>query len=168
MPFPFQTLPREIRDEIYKIVLCAIEPAPGRVQEQFSGILTTNTIIKHSIEPQILRVSHQIHDEAICDMTKTNLFVKVTSNIPSMKERFAQKRIPILNITKPDLKLFNAYVMHHTLRHIPENGRRSQEQDWVFIMLHRDLDELRFDCFERLYSSAICGTQGSIPSHLPS
>lgn len=137
MTFPFQRLPREIRDKIYKHAVCAIEPAPTQDNKgQFAETPTTHTFIKHSIEPQILRVSRQIHDEAIYLMTKTNLFVKVTTNVTLTRPLFAAKRIPILNITKKNFKFFRGHVMHHTFLN------QDEEPSWEFIVLHRDLGGL--------------------------
>jgi hypothetical protein len=70
-PFRFMDLPRELRDKIYRNLLCSfISPL-----DSDSGL----AIMNHSLNIDILCTSSKVYEEAHDVMIKTNQFVHVRS-----------------------------------------------------------------------------------------
>ena len=64
-PFRFLNLPGELRNKIYHVLLCAIEPLPGPDQPgEFHGVSIVDTPLRHSIETKILRTCRFVNKEA--------------------------------------------------------------------------------------------------------
>ncbi|PSN59914.1 hypothetical protein BS50DRAFT_682008 [Corynespora cassiicola Philippines] len=90
--FPFQRLPREIRDKIYKNLLCSFGDPPiappafftTGSRTVFAPDQSKPPVMKSHVDTAILRTNSDIHREAYSTMTKTNRFVLLQSkgNIP--------------------------------------------------------------------------------------
>jgi hypothetical protein len=112
-PFRFTDLPREIRDNIYYILLCADDSSQipkGSIRLSFVFKLHLG------IEPQILWTCRTIYMEAIYIMRQSNLFIKLTFKMPRdfILDRF------LADINLPVLKLYNetdgnCFVMSHEI-----------------------------------------------------
>jgi len=146
-PFRFLSLPGEIRNKIYVIILCSIEPrkktsVEAYESEDFSGRVEFHytpdelTHLRHHIEPQILRTCRLIYSEANYVMRKTNLFIKITSMVPfeEISQLLILKRIPILEVQKKKTKNFKGFVMSHEMNY-PFSSKAK-----TFFILRRDLD----------------------------
>jgi hypothetical protein len=93
-PFRFMDLPRELRDKIYRNLLCSFIP-PLRSD---SGLV----IMNHSLNMDILRTSSTVHEEAHEVMIKTNQFVHVRSGggLP-ISGLFMGHSIPLVGLRRP-------------------------------------------------------------------
>jgi hypothetical protein len=105
-------MPREIRDEVFTLLLCAFESHTAfdernntEAHEKPNSIL-----IRHSINTAILRTNSQIHREAYDIMVKTNRFVRVNYG---NKIRFSRglngRHIPVVAYG-PSVELFKGSV----------------------------------------------------------
>ena len=85
--FPFQRLQREIRDKIYKNLLCSFGDPPIAPPAFFTTASRTvfapdqskPPVMKSHVDTAILRTNSDIHREAYSTMTKTNRFVLLQS-----------------------------------------------------------------------------------------
>lgn len=120
-PFRFLDLPRELRDEIYKLHLCSIEPpvpesiplphpliaprghTPGKIHEI--------PRVKHSIDVTILRTCKQIHREAYDIMVKTNKFIHISSTGLCLDHLLASYQVPFVTMDRIVIERFKGYVM---------------------------------------------------------
>lgn len=132
-------LPREIRDKMYEILLCDFRLPPPE-EKRFAHVPDTVIYLEHDhLQPQILRVNRQTHDEAIHVMLRKNLFVKVTTIYsPDLVERtIGIKQLPILNLAPRDIRSFKGHVMEHITSDL--QALRDSAWPWEFIFLHRDM-----------------------------
>ncbi|KAJ8114268.1 hypothetical protein OPT61_g3822 [Boeremia exigua] len=81
--FRFLDLPKEIRDKIYRNLLCTFGSRPTTrnrpVGEPDSHFFNDLAVVEHAVDTSILFTSKQIHREAYDTMVKTNRFVRVTT-----------------------------------------------------------------------------------------
>ncbi|OCK76671.1 hypothetical protein K432DRAFT_385248 [Lepidopterella palustris CBS 459.81] len=134
-PFRFLALPGEIRNIIYKIVLCTTYP-PTHSERPRGQSVADIVSVRHSIEPQLLRVSKQVYKEANDVMLKTNLFIRITSNgVDSFSHFLLYNRIPILTLDREHTNAFKGCVLHHTI-----SCPGQFDPFFDFMILCRDLD----------------------------
>jgi hypothetical protein len=94
-------LPGELRNKVYKILLCPFEPPPpsiGRHQTYHNCSLVFSSVpAKHSVDTGILRANSQIHREAYDVMVKTNRFVRIRciGYLP-LESIFLMGRVPVV------------------------------------------------------------------------
>jgi hypothetical protein len=93
-------LPGEIRNKVYKILLCSFEPLPRGIGQQAYhnwSLLFTPVLAKHSVNTAILRANSQIHREAYDVMVKTNRFIRIscTGGLP-LEAVFICQQIPVV------------------------------------------------------------------------
>lgn len=113
--FRFLDLPREIRDEIYRKLLCSFEPRPTTLVAPLNpradpSFVNEVTIAQHSIDTSILRTSKQVHCEGRYGvMIKTNRFVHVsTSSGPPIRLLLNHFCIPVVTGNKELVERFQA------------------------------------------------------------
>ncbi len=105
-PFRFTDLPGEIRNEIYRILLCSFEPTTKPSARE------PIQLIEHSIDTAILRTSKQIYAEAYDVMVKTNQFVHFTAELVSvMADAFVIYEIPVVTANHESIRRFKGYVL---------------------------------------------------------
>jgi hypothetical protein len=109
-PFRFRDLPKEIRDKIYREILCDFHPKPTtRIP---SELIESSVRALHSIDTAILRTSTAIYREAYECMVKTNRFVKVTSSHSIMLHLMLNGRqVPVVAQKKKVVNNFGGYVL---------------------------------------------------------
>ncbi|KAF2804632.1 uncharacterized protein BDZ99DRAFT_575279 [Mytilinidion resinicola] len=152
--FRFLDLPPEIRNEIYKNLLCTFEARDPQAETEYSfleeaaipeeeispggGRESETSIdaikVKHSIETQILRVSKQVYHEAYDVMLKENLFVRITCNSTQVGT-VVLKDVPVITMNRRHILAFDGYAMHHCMY-----ADDASDTVTEFMLLHRDLD----------------------------
>jgi len=141
--FRFRDLPREIRDKIYRELLCNFKPHP---EEGFMSAEETfeYTRANGSNETAILRTNKDIYREAYDVMVKTNRFVRLTSTRGLPIKLLVQGiRVPIVTYDKAKVERFKGYVL--ALRvgstvsaNTPQDDRETSDP-CSLMMLHRDM-----------------------------
>ncbi|KAI9646415.1 hypothetical protein NHQ30_004407 [Ciborinia camelliae] len=145
-PFRFLDLPSEIRNKIYKILLCNFD-TPPRSREDSSALQIGK--VEHDIQLQILRTCRKVYYEGTSLMHRTNLFIKleIDFDIYEMPELL---RIPFVTLWK--FGTYNYFeskgtVMTHKLSSrrspdIPGYCTTSARMFTRIILLHFHLPEL--------------------------
>lgn len=139
-PFRFNDLPGEIRNEIYRILLCSFEStaAPRRPLGHYA--------IRHSIDTTILRTSKKVYHEAYNIMVKTNRFVRVT--LPDDVFLPLDTGVPVVTMDDRYVRRFKGYVLSMSLSMkargvvsgTPQDDNVAPSEEPVNIMLlSRDL-----------------------------
>ncbi|KAK8038984.1 hypothetical protein PG993_007395 [Apiospora rasikravindrae] len=135
-------LPREIRDEIYSLLLCDFRP-PKSTSTNSSGHALRYGGIK-GLHLSILRVNRQIGNEAREIFYKTNRFVRVGVALEDQHWRnllagFASNYLPLPMVIqrRSTIKACKGFIMTYKIsqpKPSEENLRRLE-----FVILHRDL-----------------------------
>ena len=144
--FPFRSLPREIRNKIYRELLCSFEP-PLTTANITSAFETSFASCRHAIDTTILQTNTTTYGEAYDVLVKTNRFVRITSTrgIP-LRSLMRSLMVPVVACEKRTVGSFKGYVLGillglkkpiSTQEHT--NGEGMVEHEDVMI-LHRDLD----------------------------
>jgi hypothetical protein len=143
--FPFRSLPSEIRNRIYRELLCSFTSPPKKIvdPEHFN---TWTPACPHLIDTAILRTNSTIYREAYDVRVKTNRFVKITCarGIPLLT-MVQGLLVPIVASGKQVVNAFKGHVLSVrlgcTYPSIVANS--SAGEDWLapqeFMILHRDL-----------------------------
>jgi len=145
-PFRFRSLPSEIRNKIYRILLCEFAP-PVSDEQHVTGFteLERANRARHTIETAILRTNKETYREAYHVMVKTNRFIRIQS----------VRGLPLITLTKPMclaivsdkrhlVEQFKGFVLSVNLSTTPRfQLREGPEYNACSLMiLHRDLDRL--------------------------
>jgi hypothetical protein len=144
-PFRFRDLPKEIRDKIYRELLCDFHPQSTTTM--LSQMLDSPVRALHSIDTAILRTSTTVYREAYEVMVKTNRFVKVTSacGLP-IHLMLNGQRVPVVAAKKTTVNSFVGYVLavHLDTKKPIHNANGSESRRLVvqrtMMILHRDMD----------------------------
>ncbi|TGO23015.1 hypothetical protein BPAE_0147g00190 [Botrytis paeoniae] len=142
--FLFLNLPVNIRQHIYKMLLCTFEDPPENLKDNgFTLVPIRITKLQHDIYPQILRTCRKINHEATVIMRETNLFVMVTGVIRLDEPRncFFSKYIPMVRIeTEQQEEAFRkACVMTHEICGSTKSSGVLPDEPYKFMLLHRHL-----------------------------
>lgn len=132
-------MPREIRNKIYRNLLCSFAPAPVKVLEPELGYA------EHDNSTSILLASRQIHKEAYDTMVKTNRFVRVTTSggFPLLA-LLNHLRVPVV-VEGHESSQFKGYVLSVSLtcpKHIAADYEESDldTDPCNLMLLGRDMD----------------------------
>ncbi|CAN9329941.1 unnamed protein product [Alternaria alternata] len=107
--FRFRDLPGEIRNKVYRIVLCSFRPPPTTIEP---SSFFTPELAKHDIETSILRTSKETYLEAYDVMVKSNRFVKITSSRGhSLRGPLKGRAIRMIAIDEEIVDKFKGYVL---------------------------------------------------------
>ncbi|THV55431.1 hypothetical protein BGAL_0008g00150 [Botrytis galanthina] len=147
IPFPFLNLPVNIRQHIYKMLLCTFEDPPEDLKDNGLTLVPIRIAkLQHDIHPQILRTCRKINHEATVIMRETNLFVMVTGVVRLDEPRncFFSRYIPMVRIeTEQQEKDFRkACVMTHEICASTKTSGVSPDEPYKFMLLHRHLPML--------------------------
>lgn len=122
-PFRLMDLPVEIRNQIYRRVLCTFERGPTfRDHDELARILAQQpepngvNQLSHEIETTILRTCKLIHQEAYDVMIKTNRFIRVTTYHIALSRHLISKQVPIVSMDRQAVGHFEGYLLHFTIR----------------------------------------------------
>lgn len=142
-PFRFTDLPGEIRNKLYKLLLCNFDEPKGYNQEKFLVVPEELTIQGHNLDTAILRVNRQIHGEAKDVFVKTCRFVRLMWNLrpqklQAMHKAIVTKRLPTIPADREVLDRFRGCVMTYSLSE-PKNYKGNKSR-FDCLVLHRDLD----------------------------
>ncbi|KAF7885377.1 uncharacterized protein EAF01_011442 [Botrytis porri] len=143
-PFLFLNLPVNIRQYIYKMLLCTFENPPENLKDNGCTLVPIRiTKLQHDIYPQILRTCRKINHEATVIMRETNLFVMVTGviRLDEPRKGFFSKYIPMIRIeTEQQEKDFQkACVMTHEIYGSTKSPGILTDELYKFILLHGHL-----------------------------
>ncbi|EAT90819.1 hypothetical protein HBI56_216340 [Parastagonospora nodorum] len=141
--FRFRDLPREIRDKIYRELLCNFKPRP---EEGFMSAEETfeYTQANNGNEAAILRTNKDVYREAYDVMVKTNRFVRLTSarGLPIIL-LLQSIRVPIVTSDKAKVEQFKGYVLALRIGStVPPNTPQDDleiSQPCSVMILHRDM-----------------------------
>ncbi|KAF2871153.1 hypothetical protein BDV95DRAFT_521672 [Massariosphaeria phaeospora] len=143
--FRFHDLPSEIRNKIYRELLCNWKALPTTVDASSMSSLEP---ARHAIDTAILRTSKTVYREAYDVMLKTNRFVKVTSvqGLP-MQLVLNTLRVPIVTSHGSVVNRFKDYVLAIHLdtartSAIPDDLESTRLDPCTLMILHRDLGKL--------------------------
>lgn len=139
----------QIRNRIYRVLLCDLKPPQENVTY---GDMLRLPRIKHETELSILQTSKEIYREAYGVMIKTNRFVKVTSAdcIPIRGTMLGQ-RTPIVTEIQSRVNQFKGYVLSVRLglkdpidmEAVQAESRCPELIEPITVMiLHRDLGKV--------------------------
>jgi hypothetical protein len=138
--FRFRDLPSEIRNKIYRELLCDFRPQPTTFD---AGSMLEFAQALHKIDTTILRTSTAIYREAYDVMVKTNRFIKVTSvrGLP-MRLLLNCIKVPIVSAEKSVVERFRGYVLAVDLgkKHPSHDHENDFVQPCNLMILHRDLE----------------------------
>jgi hypothetical protein len=143
-PFRFGDLPREIRNKIYRELLCDFRPRPTSIDV---NSMFKFELAKNDIHAAILRTSKAVYAEAYDTMIKNNRFVKITSlqNVP-LGLLVNGLRVRVVTPKKKAVESFKGYVLGCQVgasRDIPiQQGGPSADlaKACHLMVLHRDMD----------------------------
>jgi hypothetical protein len=144
LPFRFGDLPRELRDRIYRELLCDFRPRPTSIA---ANALFALEPAKNDIHASILRTSKTVYAEAYDTMIKTNRFVKITAsqNVP-LGALLNGMRVRVVTPKKKAVDSFKSYVLGCHVgasRDIPiqrEGPATELSRVYNVMVLHRDMD----------------------------
>lgn len=153
-PFRFTHLPSELRNRIYKLLLCDVEePEDSSKLEVVPELIAR---VKHNVQPSILAVNRQIHAEAKDVLHREIKFVKFAAtmeipNIHVLKSLIKNKRAPVFTMDRTAIDRFNGHVVSYTfVQHFTELPNST----FCCLVSHRDLD---------LFCRAISNAETAIP-----
>lgn len=117
--FRFMELPGEIRNHIYRELLCSFdyEYYPNGYPNQLARILRQETKsngvhhISHSIDTNILLVSRTVHREAYDIMVKTNRFIRIQSWNYNLSTFLVWSQLPVVTMDRQHTAQFEGYVL---------------------------------------------------------
>jgi hypothetical protein len=144
-PFPFRSLPSEIRNKVYRELLCAFKAPPATVPIA-SAFETSFHPAPHAIDTAILRTNTITYREAYDVLVKTNRFVRITSvrGIP-FRPLMQSLMVPVV-ASGTSVSQFKGYVLAVQMGcKEPVNVREDFDAEGMMvphdlIILHRDLD----------------------------
>ncbi len=134
-PFPFCDLPPEVRNRIYRILLCdSLSPTPIRDP--------TKPLVKaqRCVETAILRTCKSLYREAYDVMIKSNRFVKMKVALPKAQALFRADNLPVVTEHEELAERFLGYVLEVDL---PCNDPLLPTflKPKTLMILHSDLEE---------------------------
>ncbi|OAF99899.1 uncharacterized protein CC84DRAFT_1102964 [Paraphaeosphaeria sporulosa] len=114
-------LPGEIRNHIYREVLCCFDP----IVPTAAGFGINQGVIPatHSVDIAILRTCRQVHREAYDVMVKTNQFIKISSVDIDLARLLLSSGLPVVTMDRAVAGQFQGCVMSVDLSVVPG--------DWV-------------------------------------
>ncbi|ORX95969.1 hypothetical protein BCR34DRAFT_549517 [Clohesyomyces aquaticus] len=148
--FPFLSLPAEIRNKIYRILLCTFEPAPTSFQVaslNFATLQNATHRAHHTVSTTILRTCAQVHREAYDVMTKTNKFVRISTANIRIKPILNSFGVPVVTPDPRRANAFQGYILSISMvkKVAADEGRyeeRSVPPPSSMMLLWRDMDRV--------------------------
>ncbi|OAL55279.1 hypothetical protein IQ07DRAFT_498406 [Pyrenochaeta sp. DS3sAY3a] len=155
--FRFRDLPGEVRNKIYKNLLCDFAAQSNIVQ---LTDMYNYERPRHATDTAILSTSKDTYNEAYDIMVKTNRFVHITSvaGVP-VRHILLSQRVPIVSDKVDIVNKFQGFVLalhvdSHSPQVLPPDGHKELAflQPCNLMILHRDLE-------------IFCRALGDIDSH---
>ncbi|KAJ1325812.1 peptidyl-prolyl isomerase D [Microdochium nivale] len=145
--FRFIDLPPEIRNAVYKVLLCNFPLPDYQDDGDRVDIADQITLLdKSQISTSILRTNRQIYEEARAVLIKTNLFVQVEFHLPMVDAMKAHKliinrRIPMLIEDGDRTEDKRLLVMTYAISSDTSDSGPSFDLSTLrCLVLHRELD----------------------------
>ncbi|KAJ8124089.1 hypothetical protein ONZ43_g111 [Nemania bipapillata] len=140
LQFRFMDLPQEIKDLIYKFILCTFERKVHYIED------IDRRVYSHpKFDTSILLANRQISRDAFDIFLKQNLFVKVVFLRCTVPSYTWPLQVPIVASGKSVVTAFKGHVMSHFIEMTswPEEGFDDAESrlinDWYLLMRWQDL-----------------------------
>ncbi|CAG9994432.1 unnamed protein product [Clonostachys byssicola] len=139
-PFRFTGLPSELRNRVYKLLLCDVEEPEDYTNSE--NVPETIARAKHNVQTSILAVNRQIHTEAKDVLYREIKFVRfgATMEVPNihvLKSLVKNRCVPVFTMDKNVVGRFSGHVLSYTLvQHLTELPCSS----FSCLITHRDLD----------------------------
>ena len=143
--FRFFDLPRELRDKVYRNLLCSFDPPPTSIT--LSEALELYRA-RHDNDTSILRANSTTYKEAFEVLVKTNRFVKITSpeGLP-LRMPLRGLAVPVVSEKASVVTSFKGFALSLDLSWSqPLDVRSDPVDDELFdsctlMILHRDLNQ---------------------------
>ncbi|KAF2438036.1 hypothetical protein P171DRAFT_424063 [Karstenula rhodostoma CBS 690.94] len=135
-PFRLLDLPGEIRDAIYREILCCfnlVEPTSVKFGFYNQGVVPAT----HSVDTSILRTCRQVHREAYDVMVKTNQFIQISSIDIDLARLLLSSELPIVTMDRGIARQFQGCVMSVDLSDIHTRPAGTGPR-FDFLILGRD------------------------------
>ncbi|KAK7920895.1 hypothetical protein PG985_008917 [Apiospora marii] len=163
-PIGFLDIPREIRDEIYSLLLRSGR-LPNPASTSCGAVVESGGL--NDVHLAILRTNRQIGNEAREVFYKINRLVRVsvlleTADISDLLATFTSKYLPppMIRQLEPAIDPFKGFVMDYTITRIKSLANHTGHI--TFVMLHSDLHLLSL-CLE--HANIRSDTFGAVTKH---
>lgn len=131
-----QDLPRELRDQIYALLLCSFGPLKQTLDRPRSPL----DVAVHRNHTTILLLNHRVHREAYDTMVKTNRFIVICTNTAlSLIKLIKASTITVVTTNAQHISQFDGYLLEVTLLESKFSPKSSDEPRMSAMILLRDL-----------------------------
>ncbi|KAI8957952.1 hypothetical protein F5Y11DRAFT_363240 [Daldinia sp. FL1419] len=119
-PSPLLSLPPELRNKIYELVLCTLSPPKPTLTRVKQDLSTYTSFVPrlrcYKFNNNILLVNRQVFQEAYAILIKRHLFVRIVTYGVNLCHLLSAWDIPIVALGKEKIKSFGGVVMDYSIK----------------------------------------------------